>query len=211
MVFYSATILAAAVLIFRPLKFRIYIGVFFTWALIHFIEKRSVIGIVDYALAGMFAYRVGFFKTWLRVKMGVFLGIVLAALVVEVGARFLFTGTIVLWGLEFFSTVGLGIALFLAEFIQKPRVPALTDGKKSVGMLSSRGISSGDLDILRRILKKEKYESIAASCEESLSTFKRRIHQLFVKIGAVDHDDFCRLYSDDDNPELPAAESLSVQ
>jgi DNA-binding CsgD family transcriptional regulator len=192
---YAVTIIAGAALIIRPLKLSIYIWVFAAWGAVHLVERSSIIGIVECVLAGMFAYHLEFFKTRTKTKVTVLLVVLFTALVWQVGYRLLANGAFLIWGIEFVLTVGMGTVLFFTELIRKKQAPA--------ARLSDLSLAPEDIDILRRILQKEKYENIAACYNESLSTFNRHVREIFADIDIPDRQEFLRIYSDDDEAELP--------
>ena len=196
-IIYCVTIIVAAFLIFFPLQIRIYVAVFFTWGVIHLIEKSSIIGIAEYVLALMFAYHLGFFKTYIRLKVCVLVSILFAALVWQIRDRFLTDGAFLLWCLEFALVVGIGIVLFLSELTRKQQAEESLELKKPVSALSAFGLAPDDIHILTRILQKEKYKSIAGDYKISVPTFERRARQLFTDIGVASQRDFCRQYFDD--------------
>ncbi|GMO33863.1 MAG: hypothetical protein Ta2F_09830 [Termitinemataceae bacterium] len=196
-IFFSATILVSFILILFPLQFRIYAYVFFIWAVIHFFEQRSILGITEYIIACLFAYYLGFFKIHIKLKTGVLLSVLLIAIMLQMGFRTLSNGVIVMWYLEFLLTVGIGLSFVMYKSErQKPACEQLSI-KKSIVDLSSLGLSSNDIEILQRIAKKEKHKSIAYDYNVSLSTFDRNLRKLFDTIGVENQDEFCTKYSSD--------------
>jgi hypothetical protein len=136
--------------------------------------------------------------------VGVLFGILIAAMVMQVGYQFLRSGTAVLWYLEFVLAVGIGVVFFLSELTRRQQVQESPEQNKPIAALSALGLKPDDIHILRRILQKEKYQNIAADCKMSLATFNRHVRQLFAGIGVANQEDFCRLYFDTgDEKETP--------
>jgi DNA-binding CsgD family transcriptional regulator len=176
---------------FNPLNFKVYAALLFVYAVVELLTNEHITAFLMYVLSCLFLYRCGFFRTRMKLKIGVLTLIPVGCFCVQLfrfGFRqFLF---------NFMMVFALVIVCFLGFLLFLPEIWSLKqDRKKAVLSLSPEQFSERDALILAQILAGEKYDTIASEHGIAVSTLKNHLGLLYKKLQLADRTAFLIAYA----------------
>ncbi|AEF85153.1 hypothetical protein TREPR_0991 [Treponema primitia ZAS-2] len=165
-------------------------GLGLIFMLVDLFQGDSVTSFLILPLFIALAYKSGIFKPRGKLKGIALIILILVALGSQCrfGLGFLFKSLI---SIVKVSCISLLWYLFLLPELQG----MIKSGEEELISLPGDQFTHRDVELLNRVLKGEKYESIATEFGIALSTLKNRLHLLFALIGVQDRTSFLSSYA----------------
>lgn len=187
----AATALVFLYLVFFPDNFTVYAILCPIHGFLNILDGGNIIGLMLFGLGGAFAFRAGLFRKNSQVT-------ILALAVPLVTATLLQLRYGIPQFLHSMLYIFIMLIMYMLLFILfQPYLGELlpTIAPKQKIELSEYGLKERDLGFIQLTLNNEKYETISAKYNISLSAVKQRMGFIYRKLGAKDRNDFIRLFS----------------
>ena len=186
----TITVLAALLVIF-PYRFYIHAAACWILSLAFLLGDGRANALMMHFIGYLFLYRQGFFATKARIKL-ICGGGLLLLVVILAQQRFEpsdFVHNIPRY-MDFL------IALAVSYLILRPEINYLKNRKKDMVLqLPADYFTERDVLILEKIIQGEKYEAIAQETKMSMSSLKRHIRRLFLRLQVSDRLCFITFYA----------------
>lgn len=186
---YILSILASIYLIIFPRKFYLYAILTMAWALAYLFAGEASVGSITYLFACAQGFKLGWFRKHTRIKAIILSLVPLGILVFHLRLGVDAFWTVIKRNFDPFILAVAAIVLFLPEIRQ-----ALEKQQGKVLELPA-SCTHKDTEILREILKGEKYTSIESRLGMPEPSFKRHVGQLFREIGVSGQIEFIARYA----------------
>jgi DNA-binding CsgD family transcriptional regulator len=190
--FYAMAGVLFIVSMFFPRELYIHGGLCWLWGLLRIIDGGSITALSLHILGYLFFTRRGFFRAFPRVKLSVAVLVVLLALASQIRYSVTLLIERCLQLFDFSLLVLISMMIFYPELSKAWQ--RWKNGPKLLE-LDPKRFNAHDVTILRKVLAGDKYDSVAKDVDISLSTLKKRIRILFIKIGVQDKTDFLAKYA----------------
>jgi DNA-binding CsgD family transcriptional regulator len=190
--FCAFTVGMLIVLLIFPYQFYLYAAFCWIWGLARLVDGGGLSALLVHLISYMFLYRQGFFnpkaRRWITIIIG---GVMLAVTLVS---QIRFGRTVLLMHLLQLSDFVLAVCVAAVVLRQEIRL-IQKRRQENILRLPADVFSGEDAEILRRILAGEKYEAIAHDAGQSLSTLKKHVRGIFLKLEVNDRIVFMSRYA----------------
>lgn len=178
--------LAFLYLIFRPQALYVYAITAMVSGLAAVLTGADIIGFTFCILGFFIAFRQGFFRNRAKIKLFALVTMLMSAILLQ----YRVTATKIIYSLLhlFLMLFMMGFLFFLFRQYFLELLPA-GKGMEKIH-LADYDLAERDYDFIRRVLKNEKYTSIAADSRMSLSSVKQRMSAIYKKFGVNDRNEF---------------------